>query len=103
MRRIVGGVLDRTENLEAEATLRRTLALLEEAQRFAQLGSWRYVRASGELEWSQEFRRIAGLPADVEAKTELFMARVVPEDRARFQISSDGLRTLSALAPRADT
>ena len=52
-RRMVGGVLDRTESLEVETKLRRTLALLEEAQRFAQLGSWRFDPRNGELEWSQ--------------------------------------------------
>jgi two-component system cell cycle sensor histidine kinase/response regulator CckA len=85
VRRIVGGVLDRTESLETEAKLRRTLGLLEEAQRFAQLGSWRFDPSRGELEWSQEFRRIAGIPADVEARPELFFERVVPEDRPRFE------------------
>ncbi|HKP60056.1 MAG TPA: ATP-binding protein [Polyangiales bacterium] len=85
-RRIVGGVLDRTESLQVENKLRRTLALLEEAQRFAQLGSWRLDPRSGELEWSDEFRNIAGLPADVTPNVELFFERVVPEDRERFRV-----------------
>jgi PAS domain S-box-containing protein len=84
-RRMVGGVLDRTESLEAEVTLRHTLELLEEAQRFAQLGSWRMDIGNRELEWSAEFRRIAGLPADVRPSTELFLQCVIPEDRARFE------------------
>jgi len=88
VRRIVGGILDRTESVDAEAKLRRTLTLLEQAQRFAQLGSWRFDPASGELEWSQEFRRIAGLPMDAEPKVELFLERIVPEDRQRFAASS---------------
>jgi signal transduction histidine kinase len=79
-RRIVGAVLDRTESLAVEATLRRTLGLLEEAQHFAKLGSWRYVPHTGELEWSKEFRRIAALPLDVEPDLELFWQRVAPED-----------------------
>jgi two-component system cell cycle sensor histidine kinase/response regulator CckA len=84
VRRIVGVVLDRTESLQAEAKLRRALGLLEEAQRFAQLGSWRYDPTLGDLEWSQEFRRIAGVPADVAASGELFLQRLLPDDRARF-------------------
>jgi two-component system, cell cycle sensor histidine kinase and response regulator CckA len=83
-RRIVGSVLDRTLSLDVESKLRRTLAQLEEAQRFAQLGSWRFDPASGELEWSDEFRRIAGLPMDVAPSIDLFMQRVLPEDRVRF-------------------
>jgi PAS domain S-box-containing protein len=84
-RRMVGGVLDRTESLQVENKLRSTLGLLEEAQRFAQLGSWRFEPRSGALEWSQEFRRIAGLPTDVTPTTELFLQRLLPEDRVRFQ------------------
>ena len=88
-RRMVGGVLDRTESLEGEIKLRRTLALLEEAQRFAQLGSWRLDPRTSELEWSLEFRRIAGLPGDAPANMQTLVERIVPEDRARFQASYD--------------
>jgi PAS domain S-box-containing protein len=84
VRRWVGAVLDRTDGLEAEIKLRRTLALLEEAQRFAQLGSWRFDPQRGLLEWSHEFRRIAGLSAADVPDIRLFMERLVPEDRARF-------------------
>lgn len=84
-RRAVGGVLDRTESLEAESKLRHTLMLMEEAQRFAQLGSFRFDPRRGELEWSREFRRIAGLPPDVTPDPELFLQRVIPEDRERFR------------------
>jgi signal transduction histidine kinase/CheY-like chemotaxis protein len=84
-RRIVGGVLDRTERLAAEATLRRTLALLEEAQRFAKLGSWRFDPANGELEWSKEFRRIADLADHVVPDPERFLERIAPEDQQRIR------------------
>jgi PAS domain S-box-containing protein len=87
VRRTVGGVLDLTDGLEVEARLRRTLGLLEEAQRFAQLGSWRFDPRRGELEWSQEFRRIAGIPEGAEPRIELFLERVLPEDRPRFRAS----------------
>jgi two-component system, cell cycle sensor histidine kinase and response regulator CckA len=84
-RRVVGGVLDRTQSLEAEAKLRQTLGLLEEAQCLARLGSWRFDPQTGETDWSREFCRIAGLPIDVRPSVESFMSRVVPEDRARFR------------------
>jgi two-component system, cell cycle sensor histidine kinase and response regulator CckA len=84
-RRVVAGVLDRTESLEVESKLRRTLGLLEEAQHFARLGSWRFDPRSRELEWSLEFRRIAGIAPDVKPNVELFLERVVPEDRVRFR------------------
>ncbi|HKO47072.1 MAG TPA: PAS domain-containing protein [Polyangiaceae bacterium] len=84
-RRVVGGVLDRTQSLETEAKLRQTLALLEEAQCFARLGSWRLDPQTGETDWSREFCRIAGLPTDVTPSVELFFERVLEEDRARFR------------------
>ena len=82
-RRIVGGVLDRTESLSAELTLRRTLALLEEAQRTAQLGSWRFDLMTGELEWSREFLRIFGLPPDTPGDPGLLLERFPPDQRAQ--------------------
>ncbi|HYQ41653.1 MAG TPA: PAS domain-containing protein [Polyangiaceae bacterium] len=84
-RRVVGGVLDRTESLEAEDKLRRALGLLEEAQCFARLGSWRFDPHTGETEWSREFRRIAGLPEEVTPSVERFLACVIPEDLPRFR------------------
>ena len=92
-RRVVGGVLDRTESLEAEAQLRHTLRLLEEAQRFAQLGSWRFDPHSGELDWSSEFYRIAGLGLGVKPVAGLFLERIVPEDRARFRAAHERIST----------
>jgi len=84
-RRMVGGVLDRTESLAAEATLRRTLGLLEEAQRFAKLANWRFDPRTGELEWSPEFCRICGIPEEARPTPQLFFERVAPEDRPRFE------------------
>ncbi len=67
--------------------------LLEEAQHFARLGSWRFDPQTGELEWSREFRRIAGLAPDVTPSIDLFMDRVLPEDRPRFRAGHE--RTLA--------
>jgi len=76
--------LDRTDSLHVETQLRNTLALLAEAQSIAQLGSWRFDPETLELEWSQEFRRIAGLPDNVTPRVEMFLECLVPEDRPRF-------------------
>ena len=84
-RRVVGSVVDRTDILAVERKLRRTLALLEEAQRFAKLGSWRWSPRKPEIEWSLEFRRITGIPENVAPDSELFFERIVPEDRALFR------------------
>jgi two-component system cell cycle sensor histidine kinase/response regulator CckA len=84
-RRVVGGLRDRTQSLRAESKMRRTLMLLEEAQSLAQLGSWRFRPESGELEWSSEFRRIAGLSPDVTPAMGLFFDRIHPEDVVAFR------------------
>jgi signal transduction histidine kinase/ActR/RegA family two-component response regulator len=84
-RRVVGGVLDRTQALESEIKLRRALALLEEAQSFAKLGSWRFDLQSCELEWSREFRRIANLPPKSVPSVEQFLLCVAEEDRDFFR------------------
>jgi two-component system cell cycle sensor histidine kinase/response regulator CckA len=89
VRRIVGAVLDRTESVAVETKLRRTLALLEEAQSFAQLGNWRYDPATGDHEWSAEFRRIAGLPPDIKPNIELFLQCLAAEDRERLLLTCD--------------
>jgi PAS domain S-box-containing protein len=58
---------------------------MEEAQRSAQLGSWRFHPETEQLEWSLEFRRIAGFDADTPAEVERFLERVHPDDRVRFR------------------
>lgn len=83
-RRLVGAVLDRTDSLGVEAELRRTLALLEEAQRFAQVGSWRFDPETDETEWSNEFRRIAGLPPELPPNVPAFLQCIVEEERPTF-------------------
>jgi two-component system cell cycle sensor histidine kinase/response regulator CckA len=83
-RRLIGAVLDRTDSLGVEAELRRTLALLEEAQRFAQVGSWRYDPETEETEWSNEFRRIAGLPPDMVPSIPALLQCIIGEDRSTF-------------------
>ena len=91
-RRVVGGVLDRTQSLEAEGKLRGALQLLEEAQRFAKLGSWRLDVETRALEWSAEFCRIAGLDTADTPSVEAFLGRLVLEDQARFRAAYE--RTL---------
>ncbi len=83
-RRMVGSVLDQTSAVGQQLQLRRALSLLEEAQAMAQLGSWRFDPGTGEVEWSREFRRIAGFSADEKATVESFLSRIVPEDLPRF-------------------
>lgn len=83
-RRMVGSVLDRTEAVAKESQLRRAFTLLEEAQSLAQMGTWRFDPATGEVEWSQELRRIIGVSSDVEPSIQNFLACIAPEDLPHF-------------------
>lgn len=87
-RRVVGVVMDRTQGYAVEAEQRRTLSLLEEAQRSAQLGSWRFVPETNETEWSLEFRRIAGLPLDMTPHVRRFSSAFTPKIERRFRLAT---------------
>lgn len=72
--------LDRCRLLERE---RRTLEALEEAQRIAHLGSWRWVLGSNHIEWSPELYRIHNLdPATFTPSVGVLEQVCHPEDRA---------------------
>ncbi len=87
-RRFVGAVLDRTESVKTEAELRRTLELLRETQRIAQVGSYRYVPSTGLIEWSAGFRRIFGFDQSVSPSVEMFLSCIHPDDRSMFEEAS---------------
>lgn len=64
--------------------LRRSEALLAEAQRVAQLGSWEWEIATDHLTWSDEMYRIYGVTREDFTPTyENFLLMVHPEDRDR--------------------
>lgn len=60
--RLRGTAQDVTERKQGEIVLRRNEQTLAEAQRLAQLGSWSLNLKTGTASWSQELRRITGLP-----------------------------------------
>ncbi len=65
---------------ELEASRRR----LAEAQHIAEVGSFELDVATGELSWSAELARIAGLDHDETPSIERFRALVLPQDREMF-------------------
>jgi two-component system, cell cycle sensor histidine kinase and response regulator CckA len=63
--------------------LRRSEALLAEAQRIAQLGSWEWDLTKNEGRWSEELYRIFGLaPRSVRASLESLLSYAHPDDHA---------------------
>jgi PAS domain S-box-containing protein len=80
--RFVGIAQDITDRKTAEQALQLSQANLAEAQRIAQIGSWRLEIASGEAFWSdQEYLCLGYQPQACEASYANFEARVHPEDR----------------------
>jgi PAS domain S-box-containing protein len=59
-------------------------ALLESAERVAQIGSWEWTRETGELLWSDNLFRLFGLePGSVTPSSELVLEMTHPDDRER--------------------
>jgi PAS domain S-box-containing protein len=81
---IVANYHDITAQKAAATALRRSEAMLAEAERLAQLGSWAYDVARDELRWSDEIFRIAGYAPQAFVPTPArLLALVHPEDRER--------------------
>jgi PAS domain S-box-containing protein len=71
--------------LEQTAELRRSEALLAEAQKLSQTGSFGWNVSAGELFWSEETFRIVGYDLATQPTLERVFQRVHPEDIARVQ------------------
>ena len=80
-----GAVLDITERKHSEDELRRSAALLAQAQRVTRTGSVWWKVSAGELVWSEEVYRVLGYPRTVTPTIELIMNRTHPDDRPFVQ------------------
>jgi len=75
---------DVTREYRAREELRRAQSNLLEAQRIAKLGSWMYDAARSRLEWTVEMYHLLGLPKRTVPNEELFLGRVIGDDRRRI-------------------
>jgi len=55
---------DLTERVEAERAVREAVERLNEAQALANLGSWQWTPATNQIVWSDQTKRIFGVPLD---------------------------------------
>jgi signal transduction histidine kinase/CheY-like chemotaxis protein len=93
IQRVVGTVLDLTEERALQQKMQRTLELLEEAQSIAQLGNWVFNPVSGKTEWSLAVYRILGLDPAIPASVERYMNAVHPDDVKKASVLHErGLR-----------
>ncbi|MBT5038932.1 MAG: PAS domain S-box protein [Rhodospirillaceae bacterium] len=84
--RMVGSDVDITDRVNADAALRASEARYEEAQRTAQVGSWEFNMATGELIWSAEVYRIFGTTPDAfQVTNKGFLNFVHPDDLEQIQ------------------
>lgn len=75
-----------TQMKEMMQRLRRSEALLSDAQRVAHLGSWEWDIRTNQLTWSDELHRIYGSSPDTfVAAYEGFLAQVHPDDRKEVE------------------
>jgi signal transduction histidine kinase len=78
----------------AEQALRRSEAMLAEAQRFSRMGSWVWDRASGTMFWSAEMFRLFDLdPQHGPPSRDVIDQRLHPDDRERVHgVRADAVR-----------
>jgi len=83
--RLVGTLMDITEQKAAEEALRESEETLKKSQEIAHIGSWRYDVKHDRLTWSDETYRIFGMTAEGFGGTyDAFMACVHPDDRDKI-------------------
>jgi PAS domain S-box-containing protein len=88
--RFVGTSQDVTEAVRAEAALRESAALLAEAQRIANLGSWAWDLAGEHAVWSEWMYRLVGRePGGPVPRLAEFLTQIHPEDRGRVAAIHD--------------
>ena len=87
-----GTVLDTTELRAAQSQAERMNALLTDAQRIADMGSWEMDLTSGRLVWSEETCRLFGIrPEEFGGTFESFTGFILPEDMAAYNAVHAGI------------
>ena len=92
--RIIGTHTDITQRKLAEADVAEKKKILEESQRIAHIGSWKFDIVQQELTWSDEIYKIFEVDKDVAPSYDLVLKRTHPEDRERIDKAYlDSLKT----------
>ena len=70
---LVSTAEDITERMKAEEEIRKHLAILQNAEQVARMGSWEYEISSGKFNWSQGMYNIFGLPDHIPVHPEIYL------------------------------
>jgi len=80
--RMLGCQIDLTERKRTEETILQTNTRLEEAQAYAQMGSWEFNVSTGQGWWSKQmYRLLAHDPSKGFPSVEAYLESIHPEDR----------------------
>jgi len=80
-----GFIRDVTDTKRAEAALQKSESYLAQAQRLSKTGSFGLNTSTGELFWSQETFRLAGLDPALRPSLEFLFDLIHPDDRVRVR------------------
>ncbi|WP_158825847.1 PAS domain S-box protein [Mucilaginibacter lacusdianchii] len=80
---LVATNLDITERKHAEEERLKNLALLEQAEKVAQTGSWEYDILAARFTWSDGMYHLFELPVGTEVKPDTYLSFVTPESKPR--------------------
>ena len=78
---LVATSLDITARKEAEEERFKNLALVQQAEAVAQLGSWEYDVVQDVMHWSEGMYRLFGMPRGVPVSPQVYLDFVIEEDR----------------------
>jgi len=84
--RFIGTRTDISSTKKIEEKLAEKNKILEESQRLAHIGSWKYHIDEDRLTWSQELYRIFNMQKEETLSYRLFREAIHPDDRERVEI-----------------
>ena len=82
--RVVVTFMDITTRKEAQEDLRKTTTLLDTAGELAQVGGWEVIPDTEDVRWTEQTRRIHGVPPDYEPDLEDAIDFFHPDDQERL-------------------
>ena len=93
-RSLAGAIRDITETKEREMEIWAMKRSLEDSQRIAKMGNWKWYPNSQISWWSDELYRIHGIPLNQQIDYDQYMVQTHPDDREMLeQAISGSLRT----------